>query len=83
ADLPVLGGEHPVQSIGPLRDTATAQAHDALARRGVRVVPQKLRCRPGSALTFLITVRHRGVDIDDAVAAVDHVLRGGSHGWVA
>jgi hypothetical protein len=45
-----------------------------LDRRGVRVVVQQPRCRPGATVTLLVTARHTPSDIDLAAAAIAETL---------
>jgi 8-amino-7-oxononanoate synthase len=60
----------PVQSIDIPTASAAAELSRELLRCGVQTVVQGARCRPGAGLTFVITARHRAVDIDRAARAL-------------
>ncbi len=72
--LSASGGWFPVQRIVPPRGVRAAQLHARLLARGVRTVPQRSRCGPGTSVAFVLTARHRPEEIDAAVAALADVI---------
>jgi 8-amino-7-oxononanoate synthase len=79
------GGLFPVQHLPAMPSAVAVRLASALADRGVRVVPQGHRCRPGATVTLLVTARHTPGDIDAAAAATAaalaavHGREGGHH----
>jgi 8-amino-7-oxononanoate synthase len=66
----LTGGPFPVQSLPAMPPAAAIRLAADLHRRGVRVVVQQPRCRPGATVTLLVTARHTPIDIDLAAAAL-------------
>jgi 8-amino-7-oxononanoate synthase len=68
--IALSGGPFPIQSLPAVPPAAAARLTADLARRGIRVVVQQPRCRPGATVTLLVTARHTPSDIDRAAAAL-------------
>jgi 8-amino-7-oxononanoate synthase len=71
----LVGGLFPVQTLAPLSFSAARTLRAGLLRRGVRTVLHRPACRPGAAVSFLITARHRPGDIDHAAVALVEVFK--------
>ena len=64
----------PVQRLDLPKPADALTVHRRLHRMGVRAVLQRPTCRPGPAITFLITVRHSAAVIDRGVEAIGVAL---------
>jgi len=73
--LSPVGGLFPVQTLAPLSFSAARTLHAGLLRRGVRTVLHRPACRPGAAVSFLITARHHPGDIDLAAVALAEIFK--------
>ena len=74
--LTVAGGPFPVQAITLPTVTRAVEVHRRLLEQGVQSVLARPRCRTGVDLTFIVTARHRPIDIDQAAEALEAALSG-------
>ena len=63
-----IGGSFPVQSL-PASADAAARVAAGMAAHGIRGVLTRPACRPGAAVTLLVTAAHSEDDVDRAVGA--------------
>lgn len=69
------GGAFPMQRV-PMPDRATAQALQAgLSQRGVRAVVRRSRCNDEISLTFIVSARHTGDEIEHAADSLAAAAR--------
>jgi 8-amino-7-oxononanoate synthase len=72
--VPTGGGPFPVQPLPAMPPPVAARLAAAMAERGIRVVLQRPRCRPGAAVTLLVTAGHTVGEIDRAAATLAGAL---------
>jgi 8-amino-7-oxononanoate synthase len=68
--VPLTPGLFPVQSVGADSGLDLEMVHLRLAELGVKTVLNRPRCRPGIALTFIVTAAHRETDLIQAAGAL-------------
>jgi 8-amino-7-oxononanoate synthase len=75
AGISAIGGLFPVQTLAPLSFATAEAVHAGLLLRSLRAVLTRPICRPGAAVSFLITARHRPGDIDRAAVALAEAFK--------
>jgi 8-amino-7-oxononanoate synthase len=73
--IEMRGGMFPLQRLLLSSPQEGLRVQEALGARGVRVIVERLRCRPQAAVTFVITARHDEGQLRRAAAVLSAVLR--------